>query len=472
VHEGISGMNGNKDNANSSNSVAVLALLTLIPLFIFVISNGWQSILAPFINLSENNIINLAATWTAAVAIAIVSVVLAWGVASERARLRNEKTARFTWLAYLGVLIVLSALGTMNWLFKVLEAPTFLKEATEETQVKLTALEQLALNGIKLVKTDELRTRQEEQRRNLQMNREQLESYFESAKLKASAGPERFKKEIISLFDGFESEVRNPLKEGCGEVARGYLQEILTKLPDLRLPSGDCSKADPDVMIKAYRAAVDKALVNWANSNEVPCDVSGAWDTDILKVEAITGVDIPTGGTSCSEVERTLRSIERSIETYISDMPPFAPGDEALAQLRQSSAEALRSQIDKVKALYLDASKMERDTASPILKTAWSEYSTVYTKLQTAVDPTEIAKLPPSIDDARIDKIGHVGNTIEILSSRYNHISTYPIVLAAILFDIILVAFFFRVEISRTQKRQVGGHAERLRKIRSSLNEA
>lgn len=465
-------MNSNKDTANSSNSVAVLALFALIPLFIFVISNGWQSILAPFINLSGNPVVNLAATWTAAVAIAIVAVVLAWGVASERARLRTEKSARFTWIAYLGVLIVLSALGTMNWLFKILEAPTFLQEATEGTQAKLTALDQLALNGIKLVATDELHVKQEEQKRELEMQREQLQNYFESAKIKASAEPERFKKEIIRLFDSFEAEVRNPLKEGCGEVARGYLQEIQKKLPDLRLPSGDCSKADPDVMIKAYRAAIDKALVNWANSNEVPCELPEAWNNDIFKVEAITGVDIPAGGTSCSEVERTLRSVERSIETYISDMPPFAPGEETLAQLKKDSSEALRSQIEKVKALYLDASKMERDTASPILKAAWSEYSTVYTKLATAIDPVEIAKLPHSIDDARIDKVGHIGNTIEILSSRYDRLSTYPIVLAAILFDMILVAFFFRVEISRTQKRQLGGHAERLRKIRSSLNDA
>lgn len=465
-------MNGNKDTVNSSNSVAVLALLALIPLFLFVISNGWQSILAPLINLSENPIINVTATWTGAVAIAIVAVVLAWGVASERARLRTEKSARFTWLAYLGVLIVLSALGTMNWLFKVLEAPTFLKEATEETQAKLTALDQLALNGIKLVKTHELHLKQDEQKRGLQMQREQLGNYFESAKLKASAEPERFKKQIIRLFESFESEVRNPLKEGCGEVARGYLQEIQTKLPDLRLPSGDCSKADPEVMIKAYRAAVDKALVNWANSNEVLCEVPEAWDADILKVEGITGVDIPTSGTSCLEVERTLRTVERSIETYISDMLPVAPGDEAIAQLKKDSSDALRAQIDKIKALYLDASKMERDTASPILKAAWSEYSTVYTKLATAIDPAEMAKLPPSIDDARIDKIGHVGNTIEILSSRFDHLLTYLIVFSAILFDMVLVAFFFRVEISRTQKRQVGGHAERLRKIRSSLNDA
>ena len=465
-------MNGNRDSANSSNSVAILALLSLLPVFVFVISNGWQSILAPFINVSENSTVNSAAAWAAGIAISLVAVVLAWGVASERARLRIDKSARFTWLAYLGVLIVLSSLGTMNWLFKVLEAPTFLKEATESTQAKLTQLDQLALNGIKLSKTDELRAEQDQEKRELQTEREQLENYYDSATLKASAEPDKFKKQILGLFDSFESEVRNPLKEGCGEVARGYLQEIQAKLPDLRLPSGDCRRADPDVMLKAYREAIIKALDNWASSHEVVCDMPAAWEAGIAKIKSLTGVDIPVAGRSCSDVERTKRTVERSIETYISDLPQFAPGDESLAQLRQSSSDALKDQIAKINAVYLDASKLTRDTASPILKSAWSEYSSVYTKLATAVDPAELAKLPPSIDDERIDKVGHIGNTIEILSSRYDHLSTYPIVLAAILFDMILVAFFFRVEISRSQKRQIGGHAERLRKIRSSLNDA
>lgn len=465
-------MSGDKGSLNSSNSVAVLALLSLIPVFVFVISSGWQSILSPVLHLSGSETINLAATWVAGIAIAVVAVVLAWGVASERARLRSDKTARFTWIAYLAVLIVLSALGTMNWLFKVLEAPTFLKEATEATQTKLTALDQLSVNGIKLVKTDELRAKQDEQKRELQLQREQLKNYYESAKLKASVEPDRFKNEILRLFESFEAEVRNPLKQGCGDVALGYIREIQAKLPDLRLPSGDCSAADPDVMLKAYRGAVDKALTNWTASNDVVCEVPEAWNTDIGRVESITGVDIPAGGASCSEIERTLRTVERTIETYVSDMPQFAAGDEDLAQLKQSSSEVLRDHITKVKALYLDASKMTRDVASPILKAAWSDYSTVYAKLATAVDAAEMATLPPSIDDPRVDKVGHIGNTIEILSSRYDRLSTYPIVLAAILFDMILVAFFFRVEISRAQKRQVGGHAERLRKIRSSLRDA
>jgi len=463
-------MNGNKDSANSSNSVAVLALLALIPIFLVVISIGWHDILEPVISPSENPSINLAA-WAAAIAIAIVAVVLAWGVASEHARLRTDKTARFTWLAYLFVLIVISALGTMNLMFMKFQVPTFLKEAAETTLAKLTELDQLALNDIKLLKSDELHAKQEEQERNLEIQRQQFANYLESAKQEASDRSESFKNQIISLFESFDAEVRNPLKAGCGEVAIGYLEKIQAKLPDLRLPSGDCSESNPDVMIKAYRAAIDKALANWANSNDVPCDVPEAWDVDISRVEAITGVDIPSGGNSCSELERTLRTVERSIETYISRMPLLAPGDEDLAQLKNDSLDALRDQITKVKALYLNTN-LERDDASPVLKAAWSEYSTVYTKLATVIGPAEMAKLPPSIDDDRVDKVGSIGNTIEILLSRYDHLATYPIILAAVFFDMILVAFFFRVETSRSRKRQVGGHAERLRKIRSSLNEA
>ncbi len=465
-------MSGSKDTSKSSNSVATLALISLIPVFIFVIANGWQSILSQFVKISANETLNLAATWTLGVVISVVAVILAWAVASERARIRNDKAARFTWIAYFGVLVVLSALGTMNWLFKELEASTFVKESTENTLKSLTALDQFVGSAIKLTKTDEMKARQEEEKRDLQARLEQLQNYYEAAKAKAGVEPERFRNQILGLFDSFEAEVRNPLKEGCGEVARGYLQEIKTKLPDLRLPSGDCGEANPDVMLKVYREAIDKALENWASANVIPCELPDAWRGNIQKIRDITGIAVAGGDVSCSDVERTLRAVERSTQTHVAEMLPYAPGDQDLAQLKQSSSDALRDQIAKVKALYLDEKQLNKTDASPVLKAAWSEYSTVYTKLGTVVDPAELAKLPVSIDDQRVDKIGNIGNTIEILLSRYDRLSTYPIILAAVLFDMILIAFFFRVEIGRSRERRLSEHEKRLRDIRSSLNEA
>lgn len=465
-------MNVSKDTANSSNRIAVLALFSLIPIFIFVIANGWQSILSQFVKISANETVNLAATWTLGVVISVVGVILAWAVASERARIRNDKAARFTWVAYFAVLVVLSALGTMNWLFKELEASTFVKEATENTLRSLTALDQFANSSIKLTKTDELKAKQEEEKRDLQARLQQLKNYYEAAKVKADVEPDRFRKQILGLFDSFESEVRNPLKEGCGQVAKGYLEEIKAKLPDLRLPSGDCGEANPDVMLKVYREAIDKALTNWASANVIPCELPEAWRDNIQKIRAITGIEMPDGDVSCPDVERTLRAVQRSTETHVAEMLPYAPEDEDLAQLKQSSSDALKGQISKLRALYLDEKKLNKTDASPILKAAWSDYSTVYTKLGNVADPAELVKLPASIDDQRVDKIGNIGNTIEILMSRYDRLSTYPIVLAAVLFDMILIAFFFRVEMARSRKRPLGGHAERLRKIRSSLNEA
>jgi hypothetical protein len=92
-------------NLNSSNKVALLALFSLLPIFIFVIGNGWASILAPMLNVSELPAVDRVVAYVAGFLFGFVAVILAWGVASERARLRYENTARYAWLAYLMVLV-------------------------------------------------------------------------------------------------------------------------------------------------------------------------------------------------------------------------------------------------------------------------------------------------------------------------------------------------------------------------------
>jgi hypothetical protein len=462
-------MNGPTTATNSSNKIALLALISLIPVFLFVITNGWASIIAPFVHISDSRVLNDIAAYSAGFLISVVAAILAWAVASERARLKYEDSARFTWIAYLGVLIAISALGTMNWLFKVSETATFIKEVAVTTELKLTELEQTVNGGIRLPQTELLKANHDRERRDLQTNLEQLKGDLAATKSNAELSLNNFKKQILQLFESFEAEVKNPLKAGCGEVARGYLTEIQQRLPDLRLPSGDCSKADAEVVVRTYRDAIDKALANWANAQTLNCEMPETWRNSVRKIHAITNAAPPLAGNECTSVETALRSIERSTETYIANMPEYAPGENGLAELKQASSLLIATQVSKVRDLYMDAEKLNKTIASPILKEAWSEYGITYKKLVGAIDDTALAKLPESIDDQRIDKIGNVTNTLEILASRYNHLSTYLIILAGILFDVILISFFYRVEISRNRKRQPTGHEKRLEEIRSTL---
>jgi hypothetical protein len=154
-------------------------------------------------------------------------------------------------------------------------------------------------------------------------------------------------------------------------------------------------------------------------------------------------------------------------------LPDIMPEEKELKELRDSSSARLQTQIEKINAIYRTESSPQKSVAAPALKEAWSEYRAVYKNLSQSVDPAQLSVLPADIDDQRIDKIGNISNTLEILLSRYNHLSTYPIIFAGILFDIILIAFFFRVEAVRTNpKRALNGHEERLDKILSSIKDA
>ena len=87
-------------NSKSSNHVALLALISLIPIFVFVIGNGWASILVPYVQLGGAPSLDSIAAYTAGIMFGLVSVILAWAVASERARLRHDKTSKYTWFFF------------------------------------------------------------------------------------------------------------------------------------------------------------------------------------------------------------------------------------------------------------------------------------------------------------------------------------------------------------------------------------
>ena len=65
----------------SSNKVALLALFSLIPIFVFVIGNGWATILAPVLHVTEVPTFDRILSYVAGFLFGLVAVVLAWAVA-------------------------------------------------------------------------------------------------------------------------------------------------------------------------------------------------------------------------------------------------------------------------------------------------------------------------------------------------------------------------------------------------------
>ena len=442
-------------NSKSSNHVALLALISLIPIFVFVIGNGWASILVPYVQLGGAPSIDSIVAYTAGIMFGLVSVILAWAVASERARLRHDKTSKYTWFAYLVFLFALSALGTMNWLFKVSEIPTFIKEAATSTSDSLKALDELAQKGITLAKTEALQQAHEEQENKLRGLVTQLKGELDAVRSQTAIDQEKLRIDIETLFDAFKSEVTNEMRAGCGEVAKGYIDEIKVKLgEDLNLPSGNCRDAKPDALVRSYEAAIKKAMDRRFGNPGAICEITPRVKDIANQIETIIKVPPTALGSGCPSSETVISDTEQSVEKYIASLPETAPEERGLVELGERSSKRLRDQIDAVNEIYLDAEKQHKEIAAPVLKKAWTEYRLVYSDLSSAVDASKLSALPENIDDQRIDKIGDVANTIEILISRYDHLSTYPIVLAGILFDMILIAFFLRVESSRPVKAQ------------------
>jgi hypothetical protein len=456
---------------NSSNNVARLALISLIPIFIFVVGNGWASILGPYVRWGGAPFLENVVSYMAGILFAVVSVILAWAVAAERVRLRQETTSKYSWVAYLGVLFVLSALGTMNWMFKVSAAPTFIKESAIATETSLAALEKLAQNGIILVQTPKLLLEQAEQKNKLNGLVTQLKSALDAERNKTVVDRRKARDDIMTLVDAFEAEVTNELRAGCGEVAQSYIDQIKAKLPDLLLPSGSCRDAKPDVVVKTYKDAIQKAMDRLYSDPGSICVISPQVRTIAAKIEAIIKVPIMALGSSCPSREAVISDTEAAVKKYIAAFPNYSQDERELVDLRERSSQRLSAQIAKVNAIYLNAEGAPKSVAAPVLKEAWSEYRLVYNDLGQAVEVEKISTLPKSIDDPRIDKIGDISNTIEILVSRYDHLSTYPIVLAGILFDMILIAFFFRVVSSNSGKNGLTPHEIRMHKIRSSLSD-
>ena len=468
---------------NPSDKVALLALISLIPIFIFVIGNGWETILAPYVQLGSAPFLDVIAAYLAGILFAVVAVILAWAVASERVRLRQDSTSKYSWIAYLGLLFVLSGLGTMNWLFKVSESSAFIAETAVKTEDSLTALNQLAL-GIVLPGTSTQFQRNEETKSKLdglitQLNgaSEAVVAQFKSDQVKAQGDLAAARKHTLTLLEGFETEVNNPLKPGCGEVAQNYIDQIKAMLgTDLNLPSGNCKEAKPEVLIQTYKEeilkAMDRHFGNLDGVNVSAVCVNAPKVKEIAaQIFAIIGSPLKAQGGDCpANGESIFSDTKGVVDHYIGALPQTASEDSSLKAKIVDISQRLEVQMQLMKDMYGSAQMPSKDEAAKALKNAWTEYRTAYKDLSGKVDASKLAALPKSIDEQRIDKIGAIANTIEILISRYDRFSTYPIVLGGILFDMILIAFFLRVEATRTGLKGLTEHEKRLRRISSSFN--
>jgi hypothetical protein len=215
-----------------SNSTSFYALLCLVVIFLTVVTYGWSTMLVPVIRLPNQWADELSPLFSVlryliGFAIAAAGVVLAKAVAAERIRLGAEASPMFkhTWKGYFLVLLLISALGTMNSFFMSSQQGPVLAEAISKTRQQLQQLK-------------------------FQIN-EKLDT----------PAYDRQRIEINQLFSNFEKELRNPANCGFGAQSNRLFLEIqkeLPKLTPLRLGSGACENVDQ--LIATYRDTVDRLM--------------------------------------------------------------------------------------------------------------------------------------------------------------------------------------------------------------------
>jgi len=183
---------------------------------VITLPNGWSEYLSPAFNLLR---------YLAGMSIAFAGVILAKAVAAERIRISQETNPKYTntWKAYFLVLLLISALGTMNTMFMQTQQTSVLGDVVSETRNHLQQLK---------FKIDEKLATQA----------------YDQQRIK-----------IDQVFANFEKELRNPANCGFGAQSNMRFQELQSQLPTLKplaLGSGACQNVD--ALITGYRDTVNK----------------------------------------------------------------------------------------------------------------------------------------------------------------------------------------------------------------------
>jgi len=345
-----------------SNDVSFYALISLSIIFTIVVTYGWATMLTPLIAIpgelledhhEYSEILTGAATllrYAAGVAIALAGIVLGKAVAAERIRISAESKPNFnnTWKAYFVVLLIISALGTMNTMFMQSQQSGVLGDAISNTRNRLQQLR---------FKIDESLT---------------------------TPDYDRTREDVENRFRAFEIELRNPANCGFGAQALVRFRDLQLLLPKLKaLAVGSSACQNIGVIIEAYKGTVDKL------ADELP---DPATKRRFRQRNAFTSL-----------IEKTIANIE---------------------------------------GLKVQNASLSKSTALPSLAAAWNTYSQILKEAELIAGKS--FGLPAEIVDKNIQGMGNITQIIPLLISQFDNPLTYVTIVAAILFDVLLITFFTR----------------------------
>lgn len=450
-----------------SDTAAMAALIGLLPIFVVILTYGWTNILKNSITLTLD--VSYAAELQKALQIiisffiALVGVILARAIAAEgkRIKIKDPDASYSTRLAYFIVLILISALGTITTGYRIFEEKNIIVEIANSTKEKLYFLKDDMSSKIKTPKYDQDVIAWRQSKENVTKNFERIKDTINtvvSERKKQLANEER---ELDNLWNDIDREIRNPQAMGIGASTRTLVSKAQAKMPNWQLQNPgigfNCSNSN---LTESEKKKCTERMNSWIETNKQifdekkdtfidsinQCSINEAILKEIseLKNDIRT---VPDFGKemNCAVLQTNISEIRQKIENeYENRRPQYTDEEQALIALKTKINADLKIEIDNIDEHLKNAQKISKDESTLILKASWAKYKELRDDAKNKNIEIDASKLPVSIDDAKIDYLGQITRTLELMVERYNKPMTYFIAFLGVIMDLILISFYSR----------------------------
>ena len=451
---------------STSDGTAFYALVCLIPIFLVVVTYGWTNILQPILPIDSPFDTILAAI--AGVFLAIVGVVLAKIIAADRIQVSLEGDGKLSykaWFAkcwaYFLVLVVISALGTARTFFSVSQASDVLRAELSATDGKLRDL-QVAIN--KLLATPEYDAKAEEfsaKRTKIQSTVKQFETEMQRVKDAELAKLNAKRARVDNLWAQFVSEATNPLNCGFGQEASKHLRELNLTLGEgsLKPITGNTTncKVMADAIEKNIKPVFEKAKESVLVESKYNCGISPVAAQQMVDIQAaLPGLKPLEAATiPCSNVSKVVSDYAKEAYSRIKKISvPEADSPVAILAFKKKAANEIQEQLQSIEEIS-NQNKVSSDTVLPVLRKSWDVYRKNLSEAETLAEGKKTG-LVKDIKREEIENIDNLSNILRILLSRWDNFMTYLTLFAALLLDMILIAFFGRHLSTKVKKSESG----------------
>lgn len=435
-----------------SNSAASAALIALIPIFLFIVTFGWQKIIAGFVLVSNYEI----AQYLLAFVLAVVGVILARIVAAERIRIKYSPAAhsKYIWLAYFIVLLLISALGTMNSFFLFSQSQNVLMEAFSVTNDKLSALNDSIAREIGTPIHDRADEEISKKRSDLKSQFLQFRALAEKDVEVSVQANQSAIRSAQSAWDQFESEMRNSLRPGWGKESQKRFEELQTLVPEMKVLSGSeaafgnnpAAAAKIEALLREHLKNFTSHVGRKKEEASISCVLSDATRSVYNAVQKTVPELRPLNSSKfeCSRIGDLTKLLQQEAETAIAKMTAGPdPSETGKLAFKADAFDQINKTVAEINRYSADQNKVALDTARPLLEDAWRVYEKFYRQF-SMLDPTAAKKFQPQIVMQDIRFIGQISNVMSLFLHRWDKLETYIILLLALSFDIILISFYVR----------------------------